>query len=114
MLTRHAIIPQVIFNYASNHNVYIHPTGTCDEMGRILVSDIVGPASYTFSASDAGRTRTFACDIGAHCESGQIISFQVEATTSAPTMTPSAAPTLLPSEDFKAGIDNGECKSVTF
>ena len=76
------------------------------------MADTSGPASYTFSVDDVGETITFACGIGNHCESGQIISFQVEAITSAPTMTPTAASTLLPAADFKAGIDNGECKPM--
>lgn len=106
----------MLFNYGGFHNVYIHPNGNCDETGRILVGDTGGPASYTFSADDSGQAITFACDIGAHCESGQIISFQVAATTSGPTgptMTPTASPTLLPSEDFKAGIDNDECELIS-
>mmetsp|Transcript_32767 Transcript_32767/g.79414 ORF Transcript_32767/g.79414 Transcript_32767/m.79414 type:complete len:176 (-) Transcript_32767:104-631(-) len=68
----------VTFNYGQGHNVYIHPTGTCDETGGILVGPNGGPASYTFTANDAGRIITFACDVGFHCEAGQIISFQVE------------------------------------
>ncbi|CAJ1931020.1 unnamed protein product [Cylindrotheca closterium] len=98
----------VTFNYENFHNVYIHPTGDCDEMGSVLVGENAGPALYTFSEEDAGQTITFACDIGSHCEAGQIISFQVEEITTAPTMTPTVASTLLPAEDFKTGIDNGE------
>jgi len=59
--------------------VYIHPTGTCEETGSILVGDVdQGTASYTFTAMDAGKSITFACDVGMHCEEGQIITFQIE------------------------------------
>lgn len=42
------------------------------------MGDNGGPASYTFTANDAERTITFACDVGSHCEVGQIINFRVE------------------------------------
>jgi len=67
----------ITFNYGPSHNVYIHPTGDCDETGRVLVGGNGGPASYTFVRDDVGRTITFACDVGSHCESGQIVSFRV-------------------------------------
>jgi len=69
----------ITFHYDEGHNVYIHPTGTCDETGSILVGDNGdGPASYTFTAMDAGRAITFACNVGFHCEAGQMITFQVD------------------------------------
>ena len=84
------------------------------------MGDTTGPGFYRFIANDTGTTVTFACDVGFHCEVGQIIHFQVEGeardgatqplTPPIPTLTPSAAPTLLPSDDFAAGIANGDCK----
>jgi len=48
--------------------------------------------------SDAGQTLTFACDVGSHCEFGQIVNFLVAGNptanpTSSPTENPSSSPT---------------------
>merc|ERR1712194_301460 len=67
----------VTFDWTGTHNVHTHPTGTCDTAGAVLVSD-ASPASYTFT--EAG-TITFSCDVsnGAHCDAGQIVTFEVAA-----------------------------------
>jgi len=61
------------FTWNGYHNVLIHPTGTCEEAGA---KEVGGPSDsgveYTFTAEDVG-TVTFACDIGDHCEEGQIL-----------------------------------------
>jgi hypothetical protein len=68
----------VTFNYNTNHNVYIHPTGDCSEDGSILVgANDASPVTYTFTAADAGSTVFFACNTGMHCENGQKIGFTV-------------------------------------
>lgn len=79
------------------HDVWIHPSGTCDETGRIAVDplpedryfgamggleDVVltdfYTYEYTFTESDDGKKVVFSCDIGSHCEGGnQIIEFVV-------------------------------------
>mmetsp|Transcript_29788 Transcript_29788/g.28655 ORF Transcript_29788/g.28655 Transcript_29788/m.28655 type:complete len:171 (-) Transcript_29788:247-759(-) len=84
---------EVTFNFVSGHNVYIHPSGTCDETDRRLVGETSG-AKHTFLEADEG-TVVFACDAGDHCEDGQIISFSVTSTTTpvADTTPPTAAPT---------------------
>lgn len=69
---------QVTFEYGANHDVWIHPTGTCEETGKIAVGALGdSPVTYAFTAADAGKTITFACDTGSHCENGQIINFQI-------------------------------------
>mmetsp|Transcript_40314 Transcript_40314/g.97359 ORF Transcript_40314/g.97359 Transcript_40314/m.97359 type:complete len:652 (+) Transcript_40314:201-2156(+) len=112
----------VKFTYSTAHNVYKHPSNTCDEKHSLLVGDSTGPGFYRFIANDTGTTVTFACDVGSHCEEGgQILHFQVEgeardgimepSTPEIPTMTPappSPAPTMLPADDFAAGIANGD------
>jgi len=65
----------VIFEWGNFHNVYIHPTKSCDETGAIEVGTQTG-ASHTFTASDVGEV-VFACDVGPHCELGQIITVVV-------------------------------------
>ena len=98
----------VTFTFSSNHttNVFIHPSGDCDEAGRIDFGGTSSPASYTFAEEDIGEM-VFACDIGSHCELEQIVTFNVIAggegtPTSAPTSatidgegedTPTSAPT---------------------
>ena len=60
------------FAWSGTHNVYIHPSGTCDETGAVLVADAsVTSGTYTFTEDDAGKVITFACDIGDHCEAGR-------------------------------------------
>ena len=56
----------------NNHNVYIHPSGSCDMDGRKYVGADDG-TSYTFKESDAGEEIFFACDIGSHCEVGKLL-----------------------------------------
>lgn len=65
----------VTFTWGSGHNVFIHPTGTCDEAGAIEVGQTSG-ASYTFTKDDVGEV-VFACDVQSHCESGQIVTYKV-------------------------------------
>jgi plastocyanin len=63
----------MIFRWAQGtHNVYLHPTGSCDTSGAVLVGTT--PAtSYTFTEADGGTTMFFACDIGdgSHCRAGE-------------------------------------------
>ena len=60
------------------HNVLIHPSGDCTEDGATLVGE-TSPATYTVTDADvASGSITFACDVGSHCESGMILTFQVD------------------------------------
>jgi plastocyanin len=63
----------VTFSWDGGHNVFLHPTGTCDDAGATEVSSS-SPVIYTFT--EAGSF-TFACDVGEHCENGQILTFTV-------------------------------------
>lgn len=76
-----------VFEWSFFHNVLIHPSGDCVETGAISVGSSSG-ASYTFTADDVGEM-VFACDVGNHCENGQIMTFTVSAAT---TPSPTAAP----------------------
>ena len=70
---------KVVFSWTETipHNVYIHPTGNCDQDGRIFVgNDLEG--TYSFLADDVGEM-VFVCDIPGHCQAGQSIKFIVEA-----------------------------------
>jgi plastocyanin len=82
------------FTWTGFHDVYVHPSGTCDEAGRILVGASTG-AAYTFVEADVGEL-VFACDVSAHCEQGLILTFTVSAGTSAPTSS-TPAPSKSPS-----------------
>ena len=77
----------VTFDFTSGHNVFIHPSGTCDETGAIEVGTS-GPVTYTFSETDAGTDIVFACDVGGHCENGQLVKFTVTADADEPTASP--------------------------
>lgn len=78
----------IVFTWSNTHNVFIHPTGDCTEMGAISVGS-TSPATYTLTEADIG-VLTFACDVGMHCENGQIINVTVKAKpVGSPLPTPS-------------------------
>ena len=60
--------------------MFVHPSGDCTEDGATLVGD-TSPATYTVTDADvASGSITFACDVGSHCESGMILTFQVDSS----------------------------------
>mmetsp|Transcript_4173 Transcript_4173/g.5475 ORF Transcript_4173/g.5475 Transcript_4173/m.5475 type:complete len:156 (+) Transcript_4173:92-559(+) len=66
----------ITFSWVGTHNVYIHPTGDCSEIGAILVSE-TSPAVYTFQEADLNKTVTFSCEISSHCTLGMIMDVAV-------------------------------------
>ena len=63
----------IIFRWIQGfHNVFIHPSMSCDLTGAIEVGQLPG-TEYTFTAENAGTQMFFACDIGmgAHCAAGE-------------------------------------------
>merc|ERR1711988_1008673 len=71
----------VTFNFNNYHNVYIHPSGTCDTADAVLLGDSdAGSASYTFELAE---TVTFACQVGNHCDAGQIVTITAAASACA-------------------------------
>lgn len=72
----------IVFRWAQGgHNVYIHPSMSCDLEGAIFVGATPG-TPYTFTEADGspeGTDMFFSCDIGngAHCQAGQSITVTV-------------------------------------
>jgi len=65
----------IVFEWVGGHNVYIHPSMSCDLEGAINVGSSSG-SSYTFVEADGSAEGTdmfFACDIGngGHCMAGE-------------------------------------------
>ena len=65
----------IVFAWNGSHNVFIHPSGSCDQTDRIFVGN-QPQSSYTFTEADGsadGNELFFACDIanGAHCRVGK-------------------------------------------
>eukprot|EP00537_Pseudo-nitzschia_pungens_P004834 CAMPEP_0172356814 /NCGR_PEP_ID=MMETSP1060-20121228/1200_1 /TAXON_ID=37318 /ORGANISM="Pseudo-nitzschia pungens, Strain cf. cingulata" /LENGTH=264 /DNA_ID=CAMNT_0013077157 /DNA_START=9 /DNA_END=803 /DNA_ORIENTATION=+ len=102
----------IVFRWTqSQHNVFIHPTMSCDLTGAIEVGQTPG-SEYTFSPADGGTEMFFSCDfgMGSHCVAGQFLTVTVldnstdtstefpatEAPTDAPTDTLVASPTDAP------------------
>jgi plastocyanin len=60
------------------HDVWIHPTHTCEAAGAIpLASTDDNPYTYTFGEADGsveGNVLTFVCDVGEHCERGMYMN----------------------------------------
>jgi hypothetical protein len=63
----------VTFSWGGTHNVFLHPTGTCDAAGATEVGSRSGVV-YMFTAAGSF---TFACEVGQHCGNGQILTFTV-------------------------------------
>merc|ERR1712241_1583508 len=81
----------VRFEWNGDHNVYIHPTGTCSQVGRIFLSED-SAVEYTFRPEDAGTTVWFSCDTPTvnheytnHCKDGQIIGYAVSGSGPSPS-----------------------------
>jgi plastocyanin len=68
----------ITFTMGPGHNVFIHPSGSCDQTDSIFVGDET--VTYTFDAEDgspSGKLMFFACDIGSHCDLGMQIAVNV-------------------------------------
>ena len=70
-----AVGDTVVFDWVGGHNVYLHPTLSCDAEGARLVGARPG-AAYTFAEGDGspeGTDMFFACDVGdgSHCRAGE-------------------------------------------
>lgn len=68
----------ITFTMGPGHNVYIHPSGSCDQTDRIFVGDET--VTYIFKEEDAspeGKPMFFACDVGSHCDLGMQIAVNV-------------------------------------
>jgi plastocyanin len=65
----------VQFDWSGTHNVYLHPSMSCDRTGSSVVATTSG-SIYTLV--EAG-TYYFACHVGSHCDLGQHITVTVEA-----------------------------------
>jgi plastocyanin len=74
----------ITFTMGPGHNVFIHPSGSCDQTDGVFVGDET--VTYTFKAEDGspdGKPMFFACDVGSHCDLGMQISVNVFSQTSA-------------------------------
>lgn len=53
------------------HDVFVYPNGGCDRTNKVqIASTRDNPTTVAFGDADVGKTITFACDIGSHCEAG--------------------------------------------
>jgi plastocyanin len=88
------------FNWSGGvHDVWIYPSGTCDDSGAYLIGSSSG-TTYSFTEEDAGETLTFVCAIGTHCEAGMLMDTFVVgdgSDTDAPT-----EPDEFPADEFES------------
>eukprot|EP01046_Picozoa_sp_COSAG06_P024150 COSAG06_NODE_1953_length_7994_cov_40.573583_2_plen_450_part_00 len=97
-----------MFSWSGYHNVYLHPSGDCSEAGATgPTSGSAGTSGAAFDLARAG-TYTFACDVGSHCELGQIVTITVtgDAAATGPT-TPRTSPAREPAADDSAAAGGG-------
>ncbi|KAL3941530.1 MAG: hypothetical protein SGBAC_004114, partial [Bacillariaceae sp.] len=101
----------VTFTYGPNSDLWIHPTGSCEQSGRVQLGGFgPGTSTYNFTQSDIGSPVTFATSVEDNCANGQIITFTV------------AYPTIVGATKFDlswfvaayGGIDAFPGDSVTF
>lgn len=83
----------ITFTMGPGHNVFIHPSGSCDQTDSIFVGDET--VTYTFKPEDGspdGKAMFFACDVGSHCDLGMQIAVNVftsSESSSSPQNSPS-------------------------
>jgi uncharacterized protein (DUF305 family) len=70
-----AVGDTVSFKWGGNHNVFLHPSGTCTQGGSKLVGSR-SARTGSFKFTKPGKY-TFACQVGSHCAQGQIVTFTV-------------------------------------
>ena len=100
----------VRFEWLGEHNVYIHPSGTCDESRSVFVGSSSG-STYTFKSNDVGDV-FFACQVGSHCDAGQIVRFIVSNSSPTPAPTPSSVACVDSPLRFKLNNKNRYCEWV--
>lgn len=61
----------------ANHNVFVNPSGTCDEEESVFLGD-TSPQTYKVPPELSGESITFACQTPGHCQGGQIVTFSIE------------------------------------
>jgi plastocyanin len=67
-----------VFTWTGGHNVYLHPSNDCGDTNAVGVGNTPSTSGASYTFTEAG-TFTFACDVGSHCSSGQIVTFTVSA-----------------------------------
>ena len=103
----------ITFTWSSTHNVYMHPSGTCDSEGAILIGE-TSPVTYTFTADDVDEDLFFICGIPGHCDAGQTITVSVTEAGDATTpesVEPSSVP-MVPGSDAPAPTAGSAATSV--
>ena len=120
--TKNAVVGDTIeFDWpiVQTHNVYIHPTNSCDTVGAKRIGPdgtTQGPVSYLFTEADLdgapSKTIFFACDIANHCQEpgtavdaagnqNLIVTLRPKPTkqpTKQPTKNPTKQPTKSPTK----------------
>ena len=85
--SRTAVVGDVfLWHFDGYHNVHLHPSGTCNNTGAILIGD-TSPATYIFTSNDAnatGNVLLFVCDVTylftSHCSLGMMMNVTVFST----------------------------------
>ncbi len=62
------------------HDINIYQSEECDSDGSTFIGAKTG-TTYTFTSDDVGEV-VFACSVGTHCNSGQVVKFTVVAEES--------------------------------
>ncbi|KAL7573399.1 hypothetical protein ACA910_006505 [Epithemia clementina (nom. ined.)] len=97
----------ITFLFATGeHNVYIHPSQSCDPTNHVLVGT-EGGANYTFTDADIGRV-VFVCEVEGHCQedAGQILTVLVtsNSTANTPAQPSASAPPPAPSPTARSPL----------
>ena len=75
---------KITFLVNPGHDVFLHPSRTCDETGAVFIGDSSIEASYTFTETDGspeGTDHMFVCGVGNHCDLGMQLLVTVFSNT---------------------------------
>ena len=100
----------IAFVMGPGHNVFIHPSLSCDPAGALFIGDLA-ETTYTFQPEDgspAGKPMFFACDVGPHCDLGMQIAVNVFSTESTSSGSSSSGGSTVGAGAFDAVVsENG-------
>jgi plastocyanin len=83
----------IVFNWSTaSHNVYIQPSGNCEDQSDEILVGQEGGTEYVIPSDFSGKTLFFMCNVGSHCERGMTVKVKVEGSLAeAPAPSPTGS-----------------------
>jgi plastocyanin len=98
----------IVFNWdPASHNVYIQPSGNCEDHTDEIFVTQQGGTEYVIPSDFSGKTLFFMCNVGSHCERGMSVKVKVEGSLAeGPAPSPAGSPS--------SASSNGRTPSCSF